>query len=120
MDGVNTAAAELGDLTVFIHPVLLVHELTPGEGGKASPITNVDEVSSEALKLELSLTFLVRMNPSLTQVDDVSLEEGGVDPQVCHVWTKPSNVECSHPDLAHHKLVPVSRILVEGSENCNI
>ena len=66
MDGVNTTRTELGDLTVFVHPVLLVHELTPGVGGKASPITNVDKVSSEALELKLSLTFLVGVNPSLT------------------------------------------------------
>ena len=66
VDGVNTTRAELGDLTVFVHPVLLVHELAPGVGGKASPITNVDKVSSEALELKLSLTFLVGVNPSLT------------------------------------------------------
>ena len=117
MDGVNTTRTELGDLTVVANPVLLVHELTPGEGGKASAISNADKVSNKALELELSLTFLVGMNPSLTQVDDVSLEEGGVDPQVLHVWTKPGNVECSNPDLADHKLFPVSRILVEGSWN---
>ena len=120
VDGVNASRAELGDLTVLVHPVLLVHEVAPGVGGKASPITNANKVSSEALKLELSLIFLVGMNPSLTQVDDVSLEEGGVDPQVLHVWTKPGNVECSNPDLADHNLVPVSRVLIEGSENGNI
>ena len=120
VDGVNTTSAELGDLTVLVHPVLLVHELAPGEGGKTSPITNVDKVSSEALELELSLTLLVGMNPSLAQVDDVCLEECGVDPQVCHVWTQPGNVERRHPDLADLKLVPVARVLVEGSKNCNI
>ena len=120
VDGVNTSSAELGDLTVLVHPVLLVHELAPGESGKTSPITNVDKVSSEALELELSLTLLVGMNPSLTQVDDVCLEEGGVDPQVLHVWTQSGNVECCHPDLADHNLVPVSRVLIEGSENYNI
>ena len=120
VDGVNASRAELGDLTVLVHPVLLVHELAPGVGGKASPITNVDKVSSEALELKLSLTFLVGVNPSLTQVDDVSLEEGVVDPQVCHVWTQSSNVERCHPDLASHNLVPVSGVLIEGSKNCNI
>ena len=120
MDGVSTTRAELGDLTVVANPVLLVQELASGVCGKASAISNADKVSNKALELELSLTFLVGMNPSLTQVDDVSLEEGLVDPQVCHVWTQSSNVERCHPDLASHNLVPVSGVLIEGSENCNI
>ena len=120
VDGVNRIRAELGDLTVLVHPVLLVDEGTSGVGGKAAPITNADKVSCEAVQLELSLTLLIGMNPGLTQVDDVGLEEGGVDPQVCHVWTQPGNVECCHPDLANHNLVPVSRVLIEGSKNCNI
>ena len=91
--GVNRIRAELGDLTVLVHPVLLVDEGTSGVGGKAAPITNADKVSCEAVQLELSLTLLIGMNPGLTQVDDVGLEEGGVDPQVCHVWTQPGNVE---------------------------
>ena len=120
MYGVNCIRAELGHLPVLVHPVLLVHELAPGVSGKASSITNTDKVSSEALKLELSLTFLVGMNPSFTQVDDVCFQDGGVDPEVLHMWTQPSNVEGCHPDLADHKLVPVSRVLIEGSENCSI
>ena len=120
MDGVNTTRAELGDLAVLVHSVLLVHEFASGVGGKASPIADADKVSSEALELELSLTFLIGMHPGLAQVDDVSFEECGVDPQVCHVWTQPGNVERRHPDLANLKHVPVARVLVEGSKNCNI
>ena len=120
MDGVSTTRAELGDLTVVANPVLLVHELASGVGGKASAISNADKVSNKALELELSLTFLVGMDPGLTQMDDISLEEGGVDLDVLHVWTQPGNVERCNPDLADHKLVPLSRILVDGSKNCNI
>ena len=120
MDGVNAVRAELGHLPVLVHPVLLVQKISFAVGGKASTVSNADKVGSEPLQLELSLTLLVRLKPGLTQVDDVSLEEGGIDPQVCHVWTQPSNVERRHPDLDIHKLVPVSRILVKGSRNCKM
>ena len=120
VDWVNSLRTELGHLPVSIHPVLLVYERSSGVGGKAAPITNADKVSCEAVQLELSLTLLIGMNPGLTKVDDVGLEEGGVDPQVCHVWTQPGNVEWCHPDVADHKPVPLSRILVDGSKNCNI
>ena len=120
MDRVNGIRAELGYLPVFIHPVFLVHECTSGVGGKAPPISNADKVSCEALQLKLSRTFLIGMNPGLTQMDDIRLEEGGVNPQVLHMWTKPGNIERCHPDLAIHKLVPVSRILIEGSKNIYI
>ena len=113
VDGVNSIGAKLGDLTVLIHPVLLVNKCPSSVGDKATPITNTDEVSCEAVHLELSLTLLVGMDPGLTEVDDVGLEEGGVDPQVLHVGTQPGNVEGRHPDLASHVLVPVSRVLVE-------
>ena len=93
MDGINGTRAELGDLPVLIHPVLLVHEVASGVGGKAAPITNADEVSCEALELELSLTFLIGMDPGLTQMDDISLEEGGVNLDVLHVRTQSGNVE---------------------------
>ena len=46
--GVNRIRAELGDLTVRVHPVLLVDEGTSGVGGNAAPITNADKVSREA------------------------------------------------------------------------
>ena len=120
MYGINGIRAELGDLPVLVHPVLLVHECPFGVGGKATSITNTDKVNREAVQLELSLTLLVGMDPGLTQMDDISLEEGGVDLDVLHVWTQPGNVERCNPDLADHKLVPLSRILVDGSKNCNI
>ena len=87
MDRVNSVGAELGDLEVLIHPVLLVHEVASGVGGKAAPITNTDKVSCEAVQLELSMTLLVGMDPGLTQMDDISFKESWVDPQVLHVWT---------------------------------
>ena len=87
MDGIYASRAELGDLTVLVHPVLLVPECPSGVGGKAAPITNADKVSCEAIQLELSLTLLVGMDPGLTQMYDVRLEQGGVDPQVLHMWT---------------------------------
>ena len=93
MDGVNAVRAELGHLPVLVHPVLLVQEITFAVGGKASAVSNADEVGSEPLQLELSLNLLVWLKPGLTQVDDVGLEESGVDPQVLHVWAKPGNVE---------------------------
>ena len=117
MDGVNAVRAELGHLPVLVHPVLLVQEISFGVGGKASAISSAGKVCSEPLQLELSLTLLVWLKPGLAQVEDVSLEEGGVNPQVCHVWTQPGNVERCHPDLAMHKFVPVSRILIQGSKN---
>ena len=93
MDRVNGVGAELGDLEVLIHPVLLVHEVASGVGGKAAPITNTDKVSREAFQLKLGCTVLIGMDPRLTQVDDICLEEGGVDPEVLHVWTQPCNVQ---------------------------
>ena len=93
MDGINGVRAELGELPVLIHPVLLVHECPFGVGGKAASITNADKASCEAVQLELSLTLLVGMDPGLTQMDDISLEEDGVDLDVLHVWTKPGDVE---------------------------
>ena len=93
MYGVNHIRAELCDLAVLIHPVLLVQEGASGVGGKASPITNTYKVGSESLQMELSLNLLLRLKPGLAKVDDVGLEEGGVNPQVCHVWTQPGNVE---------------------------
>ena len=115
MDGVNTIRAELCDLTILLNPVLLVDELSFAVSDKAAPITDADKVNCVALQLELSSTFLIGMDPCLTQMDDVCLEEGGVDPQVLHVWTQPCDVEGRNPDLSSHDLVPVSRILVEGS-----
>ena len=93
MYGVNRIRAELGDLAALVHPVLLVDECPSGVGGKAAPITNADKVNCEAIQLELSLTLLVGMDPGLTQMDDVRLEESRVDPQVLHVWTQPGNVK---------------------------
>ena len=93
VDGINGIRAELGDLPVLVHPVLLVHECPFRVGGKAASITNTDKVNREAVQLELSLTLLVGMDPGLTQMDDISLEEGGVDLDVLHVWTQPGNVE---------------------------
>ena len=117
VDGVNAIRDELGHLPVLVHSVLQVHEIPFAVGGKSAAISNADKEGSVPLQLELSCTLLVWLKPSLTQVDDVGLEEGGVDPQVCHVWTKPGNVECSNPDLADHNHIPVPRILVKGSRN---
>ena len=115
MDGVNGARAKLGDLTVLAHPVLLVNELSFAVGGKATPITNTDKVSSEAFQLELRCKLLIGMDPCLTQVDDICLEESGVDLEVLHVWAQPCDVQRRNPGLASHVLVPVSRVFVEGS-----
>ena len=115
VDGVNAIRAELGDLTVLVHPVLLVDELSFAVGCKAATITNADKVSREAFQLKLGCTLLIGMDPRLTQVDDICLEEGGVNPEVLHVWTQPCNVQRRNPGLASHVLVPVSRVFVEGS-----
>ena len=120
VDGVNAIRDELGHLQVLVHPVLLVYKIPFAVGGKASAVSNADEVGSVPFQLELGCTLLVWLKPGLTQVDDVGLEESGVDPKVLHMWTQPGNVECSHPDLASLKLVPVPRILVQGSRNCYI
>ena len=93
VDGVNAIRDELGHLPVLVHPVLLVHKIPFAVGGKASAVSNADEVGSVPFPLELGCTLLVWLKPGLTQVDDVSLEDSGVDPQVLHVWTQPSNVE---------------------------
>ena len=93
VDGVNTIGAEFGHLPVLVHPVFLVHKISFAVGGKASAISNADEVGSVPLQLKLSLILLVWLEPGLAQVDDVGVEEGGVNPQVCHVWTQPGNVE---------------------------
>ena len=74
MDGVYAVRAELGHLPVLVHSVLLVQKIPFTVGGKASAVSNADEVFSKPLQLELSLTLLVQLKPGLTQVDDVSLE----------------------------------------------
>ena len=93
VDGVNAIRDELGHLPVLVHPVLLVCKIPFAVGGKSSAISNADKVGSEPLQLKLSLILLVWLKPGLAQVDDVGLEEGVVNPQVCHVRTQPGNVE---------------------------
>ena len=120
MDGVNHIRAELGHLPVLAHPVFLVHKISSTVGCEASSVSYTDKVGSVPIQLELSLILLVWLKPSLTKMDDVSLEDVGIDPQVCHARTQPGNVEWCHPYLSSFKLVPVTRILVEGSKSCNI
>ena len=92
MDGVNHTRAELGHLPVLVHPVFLVHKISSTVGCKTSSVSYADKVGSIPIQLEL-LILLVWLKPSLTQMDDVGLAEGGVDPEVSHVWSQPGNIE---------------------------
>ena len=113
VDRVYGGRAELGDLKVLLLPVLLVLELSFGVGDKAPTLPHTDKVCCVALQMEQVCLLMVRADPGLTEVDDVSLLDGRVNLEVSQVGLQPGNVEGSHLNLAIGDLVPLSRVLIQ-------
>ena len=114
---VHGCLAELGDLEVVLFDIQLVLEVSLAVGDKSASIPHANEVSCVALQLKASPSFLLWTDPSLAEVNDVSLVQGGVNPDVLHVWSKSSNVQGSYPHLAKMVLVPLPRVVVQGPGN---
>ena len=115
MNGVHGAIAEFGDLEVFLFDVLLVVEVAPAVCSDSSSISHVDEVGSVAFQLKPCHALLILTDPSLAEVNEVRLQEGGVNGEVPHVWLKSGNVQSSHPHFANREPIPFSRVVVQGS-----
>ena len=117
VDGVHGCLAELGDLEVLLLDVLLVLEVSPAVGDNSPSISHADKVGLVALKLKLSSTFLLLTDPSLTEMKEVRLEQGWINPEVLHVGSKSRNVQGSHPHLAKRVLVPLVWVVVQGPDD---
>ena len=115
VNGVHVAIAELGDLEVVLLDILLVVEVSPTVGGDSSSISHVDEMGCVAFQLKPCHVLLILTDPGLAEVNDISLQEGGVNGEVRHVGLKSSNVQGSHPHFANREPIPVSRVVVQGS-----
>ena len=118
MNGVHIRSTELGHLVVCLPLVLLLLEtsplLLPAVGDDSTPLPSADKVSSEAIQLEQVCPLLVCGDPGFTQVDDVCLQDVGVNLEVLHVGLQPGDVEGDHPDRVQGVLVPDSWVLVQG------
>ena len=115
VNGVHVAIAELGDLEVVLLDILLVVEVSPTVGGDSSSISHVDEMGCVAFQLKPCHVLLILTDPGLAEVNDISLQEGGVNGEVRHVWLKSGDVQSSHPHFANREPIPVSRVVVQGS-----
>ena len=115
VNGVHGAIAELGDLEVILFDILLVVEVSPAVGGNASSISNIDEVGCVAFQFISRRALLILTNPGLAEVNEVRLQEGGVNGEVPHVWLKSCDVQSSHPHFANREPIPFSRVVVQGS-----
>lgn len=114
MDRVHSRGAELCDLVVGFLPVLLVLELLPAVGHQATPIPHTDKAGCESIQLEEVSSLLVCGDPGLTEMNDVCLQDGGVNPQILHVWIQPGNVEGGYPDLGTGIILPLPWIIVQA------
>ena len=115
MNGVSSRPSELGDLVVLLIDVLFMLEASPAVCDYSLPIPHADKVGNKAIQFKHSCSFLVLTDPCLAEMDEVSLEQGGVNLEVLHVWLKSGNVEGSYPSLASTVQSPLSRIVVERS-----
>ena len=115
VNGVQGAIAELGDLEVILFDILLVVEVSPAVCGDSSSISHVDEMGCVAFQLKPCHVLLILTDPGLAEVNDISLQEGGVNGEVRHVGLKSGNVQSSHPHFANREPIPFSRVLVQGS-----
>ena len=115
VDGVDSCSPKLGDLVVLLFHILIVLEAAPAVCDQSPSFPHADKIGHIALQLKHSCLFHVFTDPCLTQVDNVCLEQGGVNLEVFHVWLETSNVEGSHPNFANRVLVPLSRVVVQGS-----
>ena len=117
MNGVHGAIAELGNLEVVLFDILLVVEVSPAIRGNSSSISHVDEVGCVAFQLKSSCALLIMTDPSLAKVNEVCLQQGGVNGEVRHVGLKSGNVQSSHPHFANKGPIPFSRVVVQGSDD---
>ena len=116
MNRVHGCLAELGHLEVVLLDILLMLEVAPAVGDNSASISHADKVGGVAIQLEHFFTFLLWTDPSLAEVNDVSLEKGRINPDVLHVGSETSNVQGSHPHLAKRVLVPLVWIVVQGPD----
>ena len=115
VNGVHVAIAELGDLEVVLFDILLVAKISPAVGGNSSSISHVHEVGCIAFQLKPCRALLILTDPGLAKVNDVCLQQGGVNGEVPHVGLKSGNVQSSHPHFANKEPIPFSRVVVQGS-----
>ena len=115
VNGVHVAIAELGDLEVVLFDILLVVKVSPAVGGNSPSISNIDEVGCIAFQLKPCRALLILTDPGLAKVNDVCLQQGGVNGEVPHVGLKSGNVQSSHPHFANKEPIPFSRVVVQGS-----
>ena len=115
VNGVHVAIAELGDLEVVLFDILLVVEVSPAVGGNSSSISNIDEVGCIAFQLKPCHALFILTDPGLAEMNEVRLQQGGVNGEVCHVGLKPGNIQGSYPHFANREPIPVSRVVVQGS-----
>ena len=87
----------------------------PAEGGDSSAIAHTDEMSLESLQLIDGCILKGRLDPGFREMEEVSFEEGWVNPEIVHVWCQSGNVEGGHSQLSPDLQVPSSRVLVQGS-----
>ena len=114
---VHGCLAELGHLEVVLLDILLMLEVAPAVGDNSAPISHANKVGCVALQLKHSCSFLLWTDPSLAEVNDVSLEKGRINPDVLHVGSETSNVQGSHPHLAKRVFVPLVRVVVQGPDD---
>ena len=115
VNGVHVAIAELGDLEVVLFDILLVVEVSPAVGGNSSSISNIDEVGCIAFQLKPCHALFILTDPGLAEMNEVRLQQGGVNGKVCHVGLKSGNIQGSNPHFANREPIPVSRVVVQGS-----
>ena len=88
--------------------------MPPTVGDKASASPHTYKLGCVALQLEDICLLLFMVNPGLTEVDDVSPLDGGINLEIIYVQLQPGDVEGHHLDFASGGLVPLSRVLVQG------
>ena len=101
VNGVQGAIAELGDLEVVLFDILLVAKISPAVGGNSSSISNIDEVGCIAFQLKPCHALFILTDPGLAEMNEVRLQQGGVNGEVPHVGLKSGNVQSSHPHFAN-------------------
>ena len=84
-------------------------------GGNSPAIPHTDEMSLEAVQLIKGCILQGRLDPGFREMEEISFEEGRVDPEVVHVGCQSGNVESGHSQFSLDLLVPISRVLVQGS-----
>ena len=94
VNGVHVAIAELGDLEVVLFDILLVAKISPAVGGNSSSISHVHEVGCIAFQLKPCHALFILTDPGLAEMNEVRLQQGGVNGKVCHVGLNALSIKC--------------------------